>query len=70
MRKRLKQVALFPDAAHSTSSEVIHFDEFMSSTSGHSTATMMYRMKKTMNAISDIGRKEGIGAGRSSPDSR
>ena len=40
VRKRLKQVALFFDAAHSTSSEVIHFDEFMSSTSGHSTATI------------------------------
>ena len=50
MRKRLRQVALFCDAAHFTSSEGIYFDEFMSSTSGHSTATMMYRMKKTTNA--------------------
>ena len=54
-RKRLKQVALFFDAAHSTSSEVIDFDEFMRSTSGHSTATMMYWMKKKTNAISDTG---------------
>ena len=30
----------------------------MSSTSGHSTATMMCSMKKTTNAISDTGRKE------------
>ena len=60
MRKRLKQVALFFDAAHSTSSEVIDFDEFMSSTSGHSTATMRYWMKKTTNAISDTGRKESV----------
>ena len=50
VRKRLQQVALFFDAAH--------FDEFMSSTSGHSTATVMYWMKKTTNAISDTGRKE------------
>ena len=48
------------DAAHPTSSEVIDFDEFMSSTSGHSTATMMYWMKKTTNAISDTGRKESV----------
>ena len=54
MRKRLKQVALFFDAAHSTSSEVIDFDEFMSSTSGHSTATMRYWMKKTTKATFDI----------------
>ena len=47
VRKRLQQVALFHDAAHFTSSEVIDFDEFMSSTSGHSTATMMCWMKKT-----------------------
>ena len=60
MRKRLKQVAMFFDAAHSTSSEVIDFDEFMSSTSGHSTATMMYWMKKTTNAISDTGTKETV----------
>ena len=60
MRKRLQQVALFFDAAHSTSSEVIDFDELMSSTSGHSTATMRYWMKKTTNAISDIGRKESV----------
>ena len=60
MRKRLQQVALFFDAAHSTSSEVIDFHEFMSSTSGHSTATMMYWMKKTTNAISDTGRKESV----------
>ena len=60
MRKRLQQVALFFDAAHSTSSQVIDFDEFMSSTSGHSTATMMYWMKKTTNAISDTGRKGSV----------
>ena len=60
MRKRLKQVALFFDAAHSTNSVVIDFDEFMSSTSGHSTATMMYWMKKTTKAISDTGRKESV----------
>ena len=60
MRKRLQQVALFFDAAHSTSSEGIDFDEFTSSTSGHSTATMRYWMKKTTNAISDTGRKESV----------
>ena len=60
MRKRLQQVALFFDAAHSTSSEGIDFDEFMSSTSGHSTATMMYWMKTTTNAISDTLRKESV----------
>ena len=60
VRKRLQQVALFCDAAHFTTSEVIDFDEFMSSTSGHSTATMMYWMKETKNAISDIGRKESV----------
>ena len=58
MRKRLQQVALFCDAAHFTSSEGIDFDEFMSSTSGDSTATMMYWMNKTTNAISDTGKKE------------
>ena len=62
MRKRPKQVALFFDAALSTSSEVIDFDEFMSSTSGHSTATMRYWMKKTTNAISDTGGKESVQA--------
>ena len=50
VRKPLQQVALFCDAAHFMSSE--------SSTSGHSTATMMYWMKKTTNAILDTGRKE------------
>ena len=60
MRKRLQQVALFCDAAHFTSSKGIDFDEFMSSTSGHSTATMMYWMKKTTNAISGTGRKESV----------
>ena len=60
MRKRLQQVALFFDAVHFTSSEGIDFDEFMSFTSGHSTATMMYWMKKTTNAISDTGRKESV----------
>ena len=58
VKKRLQQVALFFDAAHSTSSEVIDFREFMSSTSGHSTAIMRHWMKKTTNAISDTGRKE------------
>ena len=51
---------MFFDAAHSTSSEGIDFDEFMNSTSVHSTATMMYWMKKTTNAISDTGRKESV----------
>ena len=60
VRKRLQHIALFFDAAHFTSSEVIDFDEFMSSTSGHSTATMMYWMKKTTNAISDTGRRESV----------
>ena len=60
MRKRLQQVALFLDAAQSTSSERIDFDELMNSTSGHSTATMMCWMKKTTNAISDTGRKESV----------
>ena len=60
VRKRLQHVALFFDAAHSTSSEVIDFDEFMSSTSGHSTATVRYWMKKTTNAISDTGKKESV----------
>ena len=60
VRKRLQQVTLFCDAAHFTSSEEIDFHEFMSSTSGHSTATMRYWMKKTTNAISDTGRKESV----------
>ena len=60
MQKRLQQVALFYDAAHFTSSEGIDFDEFMSSTSGQSTATMMCWMKKTTNAIADTGRKESV----------
>ena len=55
MRKRLQQVALFCDAAHSTSFQGIDFDDFMSST-----ATMMYWMKKATNAISDTGRKESV----------
>ena len=33
---------------------------FMSSTSGHSTATMMHWMKQTTNAISDAARKESV----------
>ena len=60
MRKRLKQVALFFDAAHSTSSGVTDIHGFMSSTSGHSTATMRYWMKMMTNAISDTGRKESV----------
>ena len=60
MRKRLQQVAQFFDAAHSTSSEGIDFDKFMSSTSGHSTATKMCWRKKTTDAISDIARKESV----------
>ena len=60
MRKRLQQIALFFDAAHSTSSEEIDFDEIISSTSGHSTATMMYWMKKTTNVISETGRRESV----------
>ena len=60
MRKRLQQVALFCGAAHFTSSEGIDIDDFESSTSGHSTATMMCWMKKMTNAISDTGRKESV----------
>ena len=60
MRKRLQQVALFCDVAHFTSSEGIDFDECMSSTSGHSTATMVCWMKKTTKAICDTGRKESV----------
>ena len=60
MRKPLQQVALFCDAARVTSSELLDFDEFMSSTCGHSTATMRYWMKKTTNAISDTGGKESV----------
>ena len=33
---------------------------FMSSTNGHSTATMMCWMKKTTDAISDSARKESV----------
>ena len=33
---------------------------FMSSTSGHSTATMMCWMKKTTDAITDTARKESV----------
>ena len=50
-------MGLFCDAAHFTGSAGIDFDEIMSSTSGHSTATMMYWMKKTTNAISDTGKE-------------
>ena len=65
VRKRLQQVALFSDAVHFTSSKGIDFDEFMSSTGGHSTATMMCWMKKTTDAISDAGRKESVQLGAS-----
>ena len=68
MKNRLQQVALFCDAAHFMSLERIDFDTFMSSTSVHSTATMVCWMKNTTNAISDTGRKESVR--RSSPDSR
>ena len=60
MIKPLQQVALFCAAAHFTSSEVFDFDEIMSSTNGHFTATMMCWMKKTTNAISDTGRMESV----------
>ena len=40
------------------SSEVIDIDEFMSSTSGHSTATMRYWMTKTTNATFGIDKEE------------
>ena len=60
MRKRLQQVALFCDAAYFTSSEGIDFDESMSSTSGHFTATMMCWMKKTTDTVSDNCRKESV----------
>ena len=59
MSKSPKQVSLFFEAAHFMSSEVIDIHEFMSSTSGHSTATMKYWMKKT-NANSDTGRRESV----------
>ena len=49
---------MFFHAAHYTSSEVIDFDEFMSSTRGHSTATMRYWMKKTTNATFGIDKKK------------
>ena len=39
---------------------MLDFHEFMSSTSGHSTATMMYWVKKTTDAISDVARKESV----------
>ena len=60
MRKRLQQVALFCDAAHFTNSEGTDFEEFLSSTSGHSTGTTMCWMKKTADAISETGRKESV----------
>ena len=59
MRKRLKRVALFLDAAHSTSSEVIDFDEFMSSTGGHSTATMMCRKESVQVALLQTHGEDG-----------
>ena len=68
MRKRLQQVALFLGAAHSKSSEGIDFDEFMSFTSGHPTASMMHWVKKTTNAMFDTGTNECVG--RFSPDYR
>ena len=59
MRKRLKRVALFFDAVHSTSSEVIDFDEFMSSTGGHSTATMMCRKESVQVALLQTHGEDG-----------
>ena len=58
MSEHPKQVSLFFEAAHCMSSEVIDFDEFMSSTSAHFTATMRYWMKKTTNATFDIDKSE------------
>ena len=55
-----QRVAPFKIAALSTNSEGIDFDEFLSSTSGHSTATMMCWMKMTTDAISDTSRKESV----------
>ena len=60
MRKPLQQVALFCDAAHVASSEVLEFDEFYELHHGHSTATMICCMKKTTNAISDTAREESV----------
>ena len=53
-------MAPFCDAAHFASSEVLDFDEFISSIRSRSTATMMCWMKKTTDAISDTGRKESV----------
>ena len=67
MSRRPKQVSLFFDAAHSMSLEVIDILQFMSSISVHSTATMKYWMKKTMNATFGIDKRR-VGSGRFSPD--
>ena len=50
----------FYDAAHFTSSEVLDFWLIMNSTMNRSTATKMCWMKKTMNAISGIARKDSV----------
>ena len=60
VRKRLQQVDLFFEAAHIMSSEVIDILQFMSSTRGQSTATMMCWMKKTTNAVTDTARKDSV----------
>ena len=60
MKKPIQRVVPFRDAAHFTSSNVLDFDEFTSSTSGHSTATLMCWMKKTTNAFFNTGRKESV----------
>ena len=61
VRKPLQQVEMFCDAAHERAQRYLTLmKNFMSSSSGHSTATMMCWMKKTTNAISDTGRKESV----------
>ena len=58
MSEHPKQVSLFFEAAHCMSSEVVDNLKFMSSTSVHSIATMMYWMKKTTNATFGIDKRE------------
>ena len=70
VKKPPKRVAPFYDAALARAQMCLTFKNFMGSTRNRSTATMMCWMKKTTDAISGIARKEGIGASRSSPDSR
>ena len=59
MSKRLQQVALFFDAAHSTSSEVIDFDEFLSSTNVIP-LTPYVLDEEDDECLSDTGTKESV----------